>query len=490
MSYTWIWLLIPIMLWFYSGLFLVRFLGPGFDEWRGSKYLKPYWNLLTLFAGPVMALVMWGYQFLDLIWLLIAKLFGGIFGKLKKVVPSAPPPKSGTGPVRLLDSRGDAVTGDDPRTTSRARDTLRKILAELLDKNLTDLVMEPKPNGICVIQAGQKGKWVPIREIDAKLAGEVILLVKIMAALNPQESGRAQVGKITIRRDGAASYFTAETTATFGGEKLLLHRKGTEPPMSLDACGFSADARKTIHGALSAPAGVILIAAPPDSGSSTTFRALLAEIDTKMRDVITVEDSADAMLPGIVRREPGKAQNNSFPMLTTAAVQESPTVLGLDRLADAGSARTAFDAAREMLLIFTIDAPTLEDAVQKLESWGVSRQELAARLRLAIVQRRLRKLCKCRRKATPAPEIQEYFNEAGFRTDKVCAPAGCRNCGETGFLGVTAVFDLCGPEGLNEARGNTYLAYEGFRLASEGIVSVDEVERAVLADSTTNTQGE
>lgn len=490
MSYTWVLLLIPIMLWFYSGLFLVRLLGPGFDEWRGSKYLKPYWNLLTLFAGPVMALVMWGYQLLDLVWLLIAKLFGGIFGQVKKAVPSAPAQQPGSGPVRLLDSRGDAVTGDDPRTTSRARETLRKTLAELLDKNLTDLAMEPKPNGISVIQVGQKGKWVPIREIDAKLAGEVVLLVKIMAALNPQERNKTQLGKITIRRDGTSYYFAVESSGTFGGEKLLLHRKGTELPMSLDACGFSADARKTIHGALSAPAGVILIAAPPDSGSSTTFRALLAEIDTKMRDVITVEDSADAMLPGIVRREPGKAQSNSFPMLTTAAVQESPAVLGLDRLADPGSARTAFDAAQEMLLIITIAASTLEEAVQQLESWDISRQELASRLRLAIVQRRLRKLCKCRKKATPAPEIQEYFSEAGFRSDKVCAPAGCRSCGETGFLGVTAVFDLCGPEGLNETRGNTYLAYEGFRLASEGIVSVDEVERAVLADSTTNTQGE
>ena len=35
MSYTWVWLLIPIMLWFYSGLFLVRLLGPGFAALLG-----------------------------------------------------------------------------------------------------------------------------------------------------------------------------------------------------------------------------------------------------------------------------------------------------------------------------------------------------------------------------------------------------------------------------------------------------------------------
>ncbi len=484
MSYYWIFILIPVLLWFYSGILLVRVLGPVFDGWRNAASMKPYWNLLTLFAGPVMALIVWGYQIFDLIWLVLCKLSGTIFRKLFPPRPVQPVKKPGTDTIRLFDGSGLPVGSDDIRSTGRARNALRKLLTAALDKNYADLAMDPKPNGITIVQTEQRSKWIPFQELDTKLAAEIIQLVKMLAGMNPLDHSSVQQGSFTIRRGGISYHFSAASSGSFGGEKLKIHRKGTKAARTLQECGFTPAARKTLSSALAAGSGVILIAAKPGTGASTTFRALLSAIEPQKRaSVITIEDSADAQLPeAIDRNEPGSGGGNTFAALTQEAAGKSNAILGLDRIKDGATAQLAFGAAASSLVIFTIAAGTLEQAIQQLSSWGIAPEELRSKLRLAIVQRLLRKLCKCRQKTLPAPEVLEYYEEAGFRSDKTCAPAGCKNCGQTGFFGATAVFDICGAAGVDEERGTLHLAYEGFRLASEGVTSVYEVERAILTE--------
>ena len=95
--------------------------------------------------------------------------------------------------------------------------------------------------------------------------------------------------------------------------------------------------------------------------------------------------------------------------------------------------------------------------------------------------------------------MQETFNSLGLRPKEIYAPGGCEKCGNTGYLGRVALFDILLVDdklrNLLETNGvtisqieNEYasvfkvnsMAADGYRLVSSGVTSLEEVERVTF----------
>ena len=124
---------------------------------------------------------------------------------------------------------------------------------------------------------------------------------------------------------------------------------------------------------------------------------------------------------------------------------------------------------------------------------------VAAVLQLIVSQRLVRKLCDCAVPDTPSPELVDYLRRAGLPTDGFRKPVGCKKCGGTGYLGRQALFDIMVMDNrlrevfedehatistvkieIEARHGSSIMAYEGYKLAAQGVTSVEEVERVTF----------
>jgi type IV pilus assembly protein PilB len=191
----------------------------------------------------------------------------------------------------------------------------------------------------------------------------------------------------------------------------------------------------------------------------------------------------------------------TFATLLRNALRQNPDIICLGEIRDEETAQVASHAAQTgHLIIATVHSNDNLGTIDRLVNLGVPLRSVAATLQLIVSQRLVRKLCpNCKKPVELSPELREYFREQKLSEKNVYGPVGCRECDGSGYSGRTALFDLMvmdnelrstlEAEGatlssikvqIEKEHGSTVLAYEGCKLASEGITSIDEVERVTL----------
>ena len=237
-------LLIPVLVWLYAGILLVRLLDSEYARWPGARFLRPYCNLLTLFLGPVMAVVVWFRRLLRLLLTVCRKLGGWLFNKLREAMPKqAPPPKKPI--LRLIDHQGTVLDSDDARIAPEARATLRRALAALLERQRERCVLEPKPDGSAELRLESGSSSTALETLPTGRIADLLFLVKILAGMNPREHARPQQGKFSVRYGETFFTFSAECAGTDCGERFMLRKETSEPtagsPANLAANSAAAE---------------------------------------------------------------------------------------------------------------------------------------------------------------------------------------------------------------------------------------------------------
>ena len=157
------------------------------------------------------------------------------------------------------------------------------------------------------------------------------------------------------------------------------------------------------------------------------------------------------------------------------------------------------------MMLTTILATDTIEALFKLLDMGVDPQALANSLNGIVAQRLIRLLCDtCKEPYKPKPEALKKLNlpaekiDVFYRPPKEVDPeiGPCPDCGATGYLGRTGIFELLDVnDSLRalirenpsanairaEARKNgmIYLQEDGMRQVIQGRTSIEELERVV-----------
>jgi len=171
-----------------------------------------------------------------------------------------------------------------------------------------------------------------------------------------------------------------------GGISIAMRLIPAEVP-ALDSLGLPAGARDLV-----APGGgLVLVAAGPGGGKTTTLAALIDHLGTSQpRHVITIEDPVELLLKNrqsvVVQREVGLDVPTAAAGLRAAARQDAD-VLMLSELVDAETAALALAAAETgRLVLVGVAAASGRDAVARVcELWDPhERRGVRARLGVAL----------------------------------------------------------------------------------------------------------
>ena len=110
------------------------------------------------------------------------------------------------------------------------------------------------------------------------------------------EKRRPQDGAFVAKTEESSVSFRVASAGVLNGEKLSI-RVLTASDYTLESIGLNEKQRNIIETAITKPSGLILMSGPTGSGKTTTLYAILKKIDFFTRNVITVEDPIEYVLP-------------------------------------------------------------------------------------------------------------------------------------------------------------------------------------------------
>jgi type IV pilus assembly protein PilB len=379
------------------------------------------------------------------------------------------------------------------------------IFAEAIRRRADDVHIEPYEKYIRV-RFRIDGKLQEVMKPPVQLRDVIASRIKIMADLDIAERRLAQDGRIKLKIDSGRE-IDVRVSIMPGpvGEKVVLRiLDKASAELGLNRLGLSEEDLQLFRSAFNRPQGLILVTGPTGSGKTTTLYGVLSELNKPTVNVSTAEDPIEYNLAGINQVQIQETIGRNFAYCLRAFLRQDPDVIMVGELRDFETAEIAIRAASNGRLVLstlhTNDAPS---GVARLLSMGLEPVLLTSALSLIVAQRLLRKLCpRCKQPIEIEPE---ELVSLGVPLDDVskfgCYQArGCGDCGTTGYLGRTGVYELLNVTDqlrhhmIDSVNGRSDLKKKAIEMGMrtlrrsalerlrDGTTSIEEVARATTPD--------
>ncbi|MHC4455859.1 MAG: GspE/PulE family protein [Planctomycetota bacterium] len=495
-----------LVVWFYLCMYLAQRVH--FSLLVPKEY-KPIAKVVALFIGPILFLI-----------LLIADVLRrsaenqrGIIETIKELLKGAGTKVRGSGlfgtksdsAIKLLDTSGRSIKeiyghGKVKRSDSHILDLTEQIIADALEQRSSDILIDPKDESHYTVRFRVDGVLRTVEQFDASTCQAVINSIKAVSSMDIAEKRRPQDGAFVARTiDGTVSFRVA-SAGVLNGEKLSLRVLSQQAgQFTMTNTGLSEKQRSIIEDMMSKPSGMILLCGPTGSGKTTTLYAMLNKIDLYTRNVITVEDPIEYVLPNASQIEVNPKADITFAKALRNILRQDPDVICVGEIRDEETAGIALRASQTGHLVFaTIHSDSNASALVRLLDLGITPLLLSSGLNLAITQRLLRRLCKyCKRPAELTQSQIQSFTKKGVDYRNIFQAVGCSKCYETGYYGRIGVYDtLVFNDKLKESiasnklsitdlrkegekKGKSNLQKQGLKKVISGITSLEELKRVV-----------
>jgi len=351
--------------------------------------------------------------------------------------------------IRLLDSSGRDINqiyghGASKKQTSKILSLTEHIIADALDRRASDVLIDPRDETTYTIRLRIDGLLRTVEELDTETCKAVVNSIKAVSGMDIAERRRPQDGAFIAKRGGATASFRVASAGVLNGEKLSIRVLNQNAgKFSLADVGLTKKQAAIIQGQIGKPSGMVLMCGPTGSGKTTTMYAMLNEIDRFTRNVITVEDPIEAVLPEASQIEINPKADITFAKALRNILRQDPDVICVGEIRDEETAEIALRAAQTgHLVMATVHCDSNATALIRLLDLGVSPLLMSSGLNLLVSQRLMRRLCEhCKRPARLNKSLLAEFTKKRIEYKRMCEPAGCEECEETGYFGRLAVCD-------------------------------------------------
>ena len=135
--------------------------------------------------------------------------------------------------------------------------------------------------------------------------------------------------------------------------------------------------------------GLICFSGPTNSGKTTTLNALLSEISrNEQLKVITLEDPIEILNPAFLQLQVNEKLNFTYEEGIRQLLRHDPDVIMIGEIRAAVTAGMTFRCALSGHLVFTtIHAKSAQEAIKRLEEFGLDKRELTDTLTVVVNQR-------------------------------------------------------------------------------------------------------
>jgi type II secretory ATPase GspE/PulE/Tfp pilus assembly ATPase PilB-like protein len=351
----------------------------------------------------------------------IDRNYGAGGGGGEEVTVLEAPPEEEVAPEQLLSEEAQAP----------AIRTLNRHILQAIRSRASDIHIEPQKDKV-QIRYRIDGVLMDKPSLNPKIHDALISRLKIMSNMNIAERRRPQDGQYAVNVDGKNVDIRVACANTIYGEMAVLRILNKSASLlKLTDLGFLP--------------GMILLGGPTGSGKTTTLYASINQLNSKDRNIMTIEDPVEYHLPGINQFQVNPKAEVTFANSLRAFMRLDPDVILVGEIRDTETVKIAIQAALTGHLVFSsVHANDAVGILFRLQDLGAESYLICSALAGTISQRIVRRVCpSCREAYQPAAEeLAAYKEEMGELPEKFYRGVGCNLCGGTGFMGQCGIFEL------------------------------------------------
>jgi len=321
---------------------------------------------------------------------------------------------------------------------------INAMLSEAIKENASDIHIETFEAAL-QIRFRVDGVLREVLKPNRKLASLLVSRIKVMAKLDIAEKRIPQDGRISLRIAGRAVDVRVSTMPTGHGERVVLRLLDKNSVrLDLEDLGMTLNNREKFSQLIEKPHGIILVTGPTGSGKSTTLYAGLSQIDSKERNVLTVEDPIEYAIEGIGQTQVNNKVDMTFSRGLRAILRQDPDVVMVGEIRDLETAQIAVQASLTgHLVMSTLHTNSASGAITRMEDMGVEPFLLSSSLLGVLAQRLVRTLCPhCRKSHLPDEQELKLLELPSDNTQVIYSAIGCVECKFKGYKGRMGIHEL------------------------------------------------
>jgi len=254
-----------------------------------------------------------------------------------------------------------------------------------------------------------------------------------------------QDGRISVKIAGHAVDIRMSTMPSAHGERVVLRLLDKQAgQLQLSQLAMNEQVLSTYKRCLKTPHGIVLVTGPTGSGKTTTLYAGLTHINESSRNILTIEDPIEYMLPGVGQTQVNTKVDMTFARGLRAILRQDPDIVMVGEIRDLETAEIAVQASLTgHLVLSTLHTNTAVGAVTRLQDMGVERFLLSSSLIAVMAQRLVRLLCtQCREPSAATDAEAALLGVEGSGEHVIFKPKGCERCNYSGYRGRTGIYEL------------------------------------------------
>ncbi len=413
-------------------------------------------------------------------------------GSMEEIIQSIDERKLGLADGKELDPKALEGITKEPIVIK----LVNLMILHALQERASDIHIEPEID-VLKIRIRVDGVLHEIPSPPKHLQSAVISRIKILANLDIAERRVPQDGRFTLRMEGKEIDIRVSCVPTIHGENVVLRLLDVSNALlGLEQLGFSKEGLEKYEKLILRPYGILLVTGPTGSGKTTTLYASLARINSREKNILTIEDPVEYRLPGIRQTQINSKVNLTFATALRSFLRQDPDVMMVGEIRDRETVEMAIQAALTGHLVFsTLHTNDSASAITRLIDMGVEPFLLTSAVIGIMAQRLVRTICPdCKEEYAPSAETLKEMGSSEKASFAFYRGKGCRKCMQTGYHGRISILELLVPdekikdltmtkassgEIRKQARSQGMIALkeDGLLKVKQGITTVEEVLR-------------
>ena len=336
---------------------------------------------------------------------------------------------------------GDLMDAEDDAPIIRL---INAILSQAVREQASDIHIETFEDRLSV-RYRVDGVLSEVLSPKRMLAPLLVSRLKVMAKLDIAEKRVPQDGRISVKLAGHAVDIRMSTIPSAHGERVVLRLLDKQAgQLQLEQLNMNEQVLHGYQRGLHSAHGIILVTGPTGSGKTTTLYAGLSHINETSRNILTIEDPIEYMLPGVGQTQVNPKVDMTFARGLRAILRQDPDVVMVGEIRDLETAEIAVQASLTgHLVLSTLHTNTAIGAVTRLHDMGIEPFLLSSSLISVMAQRLVRLLCRgCREQQEASDAELEWLGLPAGSHTLIYRPKGCGDCNFTGYRGRTGIYEL------------------------------------------------
>ncbi len=347
--------------------------------------------------------------------------------------------------------------------------------------------------------------------LPKKYHEQVVTRIKVLSSLRTDEHLAPQDGKMSMDLEEERLDIRISILPIVYGEKVVMRLLASHfRQFSLVDLGMTPEDLQKVNNGFSKSFGMVLSTGPTGSGKTTSIYSILKIVNTREKNITTIEDPVEYRIKGVNQIQTNKKAELTFASGLRSILRQDPNIIFVGEIRDSETAGIAVNAALTgHLVLSTLHTNDASGALPRLIDMKVEPFLVASTVNVIIAQRLIRKICEmCKAsiditkeqllKNFPESVIGKYFGDK--ETPRIYKGSGCAVCHGAGYAGRIGIFEVLevSPEIkklisekndanaiLNQAmqEGMDTMLDDGMKKIIKGLTTIEEVLRVTKIET-------